>query len=314
MTKSSPQSTPSSRAASAQANEIDGSRLAADTAPKRRQTIFRNVTPAEPYTKLPNVMLRDTRLDLDERGALADILSRPAHWDFSKEHFCQQNRIGRDRCQRIIRALEKIGYCKRHQDRTPDGKLSSAVYLFSAIPNSFGAVNGKSVDIEPLAANPSTAEPWTGFSTREIKEREKGKIEETPPSEEGAQERTTAAVEPPEVIQPRKPKAGKVDLVGEELPKRPRNTKVEFPDDPELVEQWLAYGVSIGMTEEDAKKSIVLCAKHYQSEGKRKPNWTPAVEAWLLKDRDTIRKRTNGSGRSYRPSNEDLSAEVWGGR
>jgi hypothetical protein len=283
------------------------------TAPKRRQTIFRNVTPEEPYTQLPNAMLRDTRLDLDERGALAAILSRPTHWDFSKEHFCKENRIGRDRCQRIIRALEELGYCKRHQDRTPEGMLGSAVYLFSVIPNIF-AVNGKAVDGEPLAGNPSTVQPSTGFSTREIKEREKGQTEETPPSEEGPQERTTTAVQPAEVVQPRKPKGGKVDLLGEELPKRRRNTKVEFPDGPELVEQWLAYGVSIGMTEEDAKRSIVLCAKHYQSEGKRKPNWTPAVEAWLLKDRDTIRKRANGVGRFHRPSNEDLAAEVWGGR
>jgi hypothetical protein len=52
------------------------------------------------------------------------------------------------------------------------------------------------------------------------------------------------------------------------------------------------------MTEEDAQRSIILCAKHYQSEAKRKANWTPCVEAWLLKDRDANRKRTNGARRA----------------
>jgi hypothetical protein len=129
------------------------------------------------------------------------------------------------------------------------------------------------------------------------------------PPEGDAQARPTAKVEKVDVVQPqaKKTKAGKVDLLGEPVARNPRNTRTLFPDDAELAAEWLAYGIRLGMTEEDAQRSIIFCAKHYESEGKRKANWTPCVEAWLLKDRETNRKRANGTGRPHQPSWHELA-------
>jgi hypothetical protein len=181
-------------------------------APKRAgKTIFRNVAKGMNYTQIPNDLLCDTRLDLDERGALSMILSFPTDWDFSEEQFRQKNGIGHNRVSRIIRSLEKYGYCKRVRERNDKQQwVGRRVYLFTNMPGGFPDVDERGpTDPEPTDPKPSNGEPHTqnpqmgsspvasspvGNGTRQSKERDKTHKETNPPSEG---ERAPQAASPP---------------------------------------------------------------------------------------------------------------------
>jgi hypothetical protein len=211
----------------------------AEPAPARPKTIFRNVSRGERYTKLPNAMLQDTRLDLDERGALAMILSLPEHWDFSEEHFCRTNRIGHNRCRRIVRSLVKHGYCRRVRAR--DGKarwVGSVVYEFTNAPGNFPpeAIDPKQVNGEPLTQNASVAHASVGNGTGDTIEKKKTHTEETPPSEEGAQARLPTLVDDPVGSGRLKAKTRQEPLI-------------DLPEDAMLPDDWRAVAVGHGLTD-----------------------------------------------------------------
>jgi hypothetical protein len=183
------------------------------TPERAAKTIFRNVAKGMNYTQIPNDLLCDTRLDLDERGALSMILSFPTDWDFSEEQFRQKNGIGHNRVSRIIRSLEKYGYCKRVRER--NGKqqwVGRRVYWFTNVPGGFpDADDAAPTDNGPTDPKPSNGDPHTqnpqmgsapvasapvGIGTRQNKERDKGHIETNPPSEG---ERALPRAAPPQV-------------------------------------------------------------------------------------------------------------------
>jgi hypothetical protein len=110
------------------------------------QTIFRVASRHKPYAMLGNAMLRDTRLTLEARGALAFILSFPSDWQFALAWFCRQQGIGRDRARRIIKEHVAAGYCTRSQERMPSGSWGAITYTFTDEP-------------APLTENPPAAEP-----------------------------------------------------------------------------------------------------------------------------------------------------------
>jgi hypothetical protein len=85
------------------------------------QTIFRIASRHKPYAQLGNAMLRDKRLSLEARGALAFILSHPADWRFSLEWLCREQGVGRDKVRRLIREMVSADYCIRSQERTASG-------------------------------------------------------------------------------------------------------------------------------------------------------------------------------------------------
>jgi hypothetical protein len=106
-----------------------------------------------PFAQIDNAMLRDERLSYEARGALAMVLSYPSDWQFNMSWFCKKGGIGRDRARRIVRELEKHGYCRREQFRNANNEFGAVVRVFTDDP---GICN------EPLTAFPSTGEPSPG--------------------------------------------------------------------------------------------------------------------------------------------------------
>jgi hypothetical protein len=102
-------------------------------------------------------MLRDTRLSIEVRGALAMIVSYPNDWTFNLPWFCREAGVGRDKAWRLLRELEGAGYCQREQGRKTDGsnRFASVEYLFSDEPLP------KKPRTEKPGAEPSTGLPYT---------------------------------------------------------------------------------------------------------------------------------------------------------
>lgn len=132
------------------------------------KTLFRVAGRRVPFAQLANAMLRDTRLSLDARGALAFILSHPDDWSFSVAWFMRANKIGRDKTDRIIKELVSAGYCARRQNRGGRGRFSPFEYWFSDNPEALkDTVEPEAPSDDPEAPTaPPPTEPATasGFS------------------------------------------------------------------------------------------------------------------------------------------------------
>jgi hypothetical protein len=113
------------------------------------QTIFRNASRHKPYAQIGNEMLRDERLSIAARGALAMILSYPTDWVFNMQWLCKKAGVGRDKAYSIISELKECGYCYRSQARHEDGTLGKIEYLFTDEPD---AVTQEVGDIQPTAS------------------------------------------------------------------------------------------------------------------------------------------------------------------
>lgn len=99
----------------------------------KTRTIFRVGHRNQPYSMLANAMLRDGRLSMEARGALAMILSYPDNFQFSFNWLMREAQLGRARAYRIISELEAHGYCWRKQGRSGTG-FGATVYLFTDKP------------------------------------------------------------------------------------------------------------------------------------------------------------------------------------
>lgn len=129
------------------------------------QTNFRVAYRHKPYSQLGNNALRDRRLSLEARGALAFILSYPANWRFDLDWLMREADIGRDKARRIIRELEKCCYCQRGRIRNIDGTLGAYEYVFTDDPQQLvpPATENPSLDCETTSdAFSSAGSPVTG--------------------------------------------------------------------------------------------------------------------------------------------------------
>jgi hypothetical protein len=284
---------------------LDTASTGAETAPKP-QGICR-VARRNRYAQIPNETLRDRSLSLQARGMLAFILSYPDDWQFSKRWLMQETGSGRDRTDAILAELDAAGYCQRHQTRGADGRVGAWEYLFYDTPQPRPE---KPVMASPQRENPQPENPRPANRTPTNTIRDEHQ-KETKTVEGDAQARPTAqvaeiVVSPPE--KPKRQKAAKVDLLGEVPGRNKRNTLTTFPDNPnpDVVDQWIEYGVRIGLTDDEAKGCILKEGKYYRGTGKRMADWTPIMEGELIKCRERLakeRKRANGNRRG--PANTD---------
>ena|SRR5215831_8332416 len=128
------------------------------------QTIFRVASRHKPYAQLGNGMLRDKRLSLEARGALAFILSFRSNWRFGLAWLCRDQAIGRDRARRIINEHVTAGYCQRGRTRNDDGTLGQYEYVFTDEPECLASPAPENptvvtTDWKPVAGEPALANP-----------------------------------------------------------------------------------------------------------------------------------------------------------
>lgn len=73
------------------------------------------------FVQIPNEVVRDKRLSLDEHGMLHYLLSLPDDWEVNLKQLETYWGIGRDRRQRIFRALHKSGWARLERLESEDG-------------------------------------------------------------------------------------------------------------------------------------------------------------------------------------------------
>ncbi len=123
----------------------------------------------QPYTVLPNTLLRDRRLSADTRTMVALILSKPKGWRIRPPALAKElahesvGQLGREKMARMFREATAAGYMARYQTRQDSGLWGAFAYLVGMPEDVKAAVdviesNGFSA-VEPEAGKPQAAEP-----------------------------------------------------------------------------------------------------------------------------------------------------------
>lgn len=105
----------------------------------------------DPYTHVPNQVLRDTRMTMASRGFFALLLGLPKGRSMSVKYFSRVSGLNRETVYRHFAALEKYGYVKRTQQRDEHGSFSANLYELHASPCMYYADT-----VNPDTANPNT--------------------------------------------------------------------------------------------------------------------------------------------------------------
>ena len=122
------------------------------------------------YATLPNAIWEDDRIGADEKGVLGYLLSRPPTWNVNLWNVGKTMKIGKDRIQRIFRALIAAGYISRRVIRNENGIISSLEYVVRDEPETSHVIP-HSVVVEtpsdafvsaPQMENPAPAEQAPG--------------------------------------------------------------------------------------------------------------------------------------------------------
>lgn len=86
------------------------------------------------FVQIPNELVRDRRLALDEHGLLHYLLSLPNDWEVNLKQIETYWNIGKDRRQRIFRALRKLGWAQLERITTEDGQYVGQRWIIGDEP------------------------------------------------------------------------------------------------------------------------------------------------------------------------------------
>ena len=73
------------------------------------------------YTTIGNVLFEDERLEADEVGILAFLLSRPHDWEVRRPALMRRWKVGRDTIKRVMTNLIRTGWCRARKIRLSNG-------------------------------------------------------------------------------------------------------------------------------------------------------------------------------------------------
>lgn len=96
--------------------------------------IRRGQRPADRFTMISNDFHRDARLSFKARGLGGYLLSHSEGWNTSVAAIAKANGVGRDAVRTGLAELESLGYLRRVQARTDDGRLGEVDYLIQCSP------------------------------------------------------------------------------------------------------------------------------------------------------------------------------------
>ncbi|PBB96702.1 helix-turn-helix domain-containing protein [Mesorhizobium sp. WSM3862] len=152
---------------------------------------------ADQYAIIPNAVASDDRLTFEERGVLVYLLAKPHDWNVSVKNLQNQGGIGRDKVYRILQKLEEVGYLKREQTKSSDGRFGAYNYIVhdDAVPESLplprpenqeaGAPRPENTETaSPLPEKPVTGNPLNGEADT-YKEPIEQNLPPSPPSRGG---------------------------------------------------------------------------------------------------------------------------------
>ena len=130
---------------------------------------------SDQFAIIPNAVASDDRLTFEERGVLVYLLAKPHDWNVSVKNLQNEGGIGRDKVYRILQKLEQVGYLKREQTKSSDGRFGAYNYTVhdDAVPESLplprpenqeavGPCPENQEAASPLPENPVTGPPVNG--------------------------------------------------------------------------------------------------------------------------------------------------------
>lgn len=86
------------------------------------------------FVQIPNDVVRDKSLALDEHGMLHYLLSLPDDWEVNLRQLESYWNIGKDKRQRIFRALRKTGWAQLERITTEDGQYVGQRWIIGDEP------------------------------------------------------------------------------------------------------------------------------------------------------------------------------------
>lgn len=144
-------------------------------------TIRRAPRAAEPFLRVRNDVVRDSRLSFRARGVLVMMLSYPDDWRFDRDWLAAQSSgEGRDAVRSALQELERVGYLIRTKIRLPSGRYGWDHILFDT-PQSEAFPQVAPVAGKPSVAEPSVVNPTSYEDCVRTTENEKIKISLSPP-------------------------------------------------------------------------------------------------------------------------------------
>lgn len=112
----------------------------------------------DPYTRVPNVAMRDARIPLAARGFFALLLGLPRDRELSFKYFVKVSGVNKDTACRYMRILEDYGYIKRRRARGEHGTFATNVYELYTSPHPKKPDMEKPDMVFPDMENPDTKE------------------------------------------------------------------------------------------------------------------------------------------------------------
>ena len=107
------------------------------------------------FTMISNIILRDKRLKMIDKGVLCTICGLPDKWEFSIAGLCCLCDDGKHSISNSVKRLEQLGYLKRSMIHGKQGKFETELEVILECPTESGRPLPKNRDGKPVTDNPS---------------------------------------------------------------------------------------------------------------------------------------------------------------
>lgn len=88
----------------------------------------------DPYARIPNRILNETKLSWKAKGILAYCMSKPEGWEIRIADLVNKSTDGETSVRSTIHELIENGYCQGTQIKNPDGSIGGYHYDFADYP------------------------------------------------------------------------------------------------------------------------------------------------------------------------------------
>ena len=102
----------------------------------KTRSVFRIENADIPYTMIYNALLQDKRMSWEERGLLADLLSRKDDYEISVSGIAKMDREskGRNKIYSLLEVPILLGYIEKGEEQNLGGKFKTVVYRVYGLP------------------------------------------------------------------------------------------------------------------------------------------------------------------------------------
>jgi len=88
----------------------------------------------DPYARIPNRILNDSKLSWKSKGLLAYCMSKPENWEIRVADIINKSTDGESSVRSALKELMELGYCQGTQLKNPDGSIGGYQYDFADYP------------------------------------------------------------------------------------------------------------------------------------------------------------------------------------